>query len=304
MGLEIRRDGIALAEARYDASKRAKRIIHYDFRALTKADQLEAACMELVRDHQLEGASCHLVLGADEYQTYPVEKPKVEAAEVVEALKWKVKDLLDYDLAKAVIDAYPLPADAVRGRNELMTVVVSRRELIQKRVDLLRSLGLNLAAIDITDMALRNLCVSLQVVQENPRAQALLHLRDGAGMMVMVRGMDLYLARHFDFSVANLNDPSRQDQVIQQLGLEIQRSFDYFESQMGQVPPAELLLFGPDPSMPLANMIGGSIAARVAALDPAQHWLERGSQASWLDEINTFVAQGAALRGASPRAGD
>jgi MSHA biogenesis protein MshI len=304
VGLEIRRDGVAMAEARPDPATGRMRVVACEFRGPDNSESVETLCAGMVREHALEGAVCHLVLPTDEYQTFPVEKPKVDASEVVEAVKWKVKDLLDFDLAKAVIDAFPLPADAARGRAELMNVVVCRRELIQKRVDLIRELGLVLDSIDIADLALRNLCLQLQGEPENTRAQALLHLRDGAGMMVMVRAQDLYMARHFDFSVSSLNDPSRQDQVIQQLGLEIQRSFDYFESQMGQVPPPELILFGPDPSLPLANMIGGSIAARVSTLDPAQSWLVRGADASWLDEVNSFVAQGAALRGANIRAAD
>jgi len=88
-----------------------------------------------------------------------------------------------------------------------------------------------------------------------------------------------------------LNEPSQQEQVIQQLALEVQRSFDYFESQLGQRPPGELILFGPDPNIPLANMLGGSITAKVTALDLSVLGMEDG-----LDAINALVAVGATYR--------
>lgn len=298
VGIEIRRDGVALAEVRYDAKTQQAQVISCEFRPISHPDEIKRACEEMVRERQLAGAACHVVLSVDDYQTFPVEKPKVDAAEVIDAVKWKVKDMLDFDIGKAVIDGFPVPQDALRGRGEMITAVVSKRQVIQNRVELMQHLGLELQSIDITDLALRNICMQVQAQQESPRAVALLHLRDGAGMMVIVKAQDLYMARHFDFFIASLNDPSRQDQVIQQLGLEVQRSFDYFESQMGQVPPRDLLLFGPDPSIPLANMIGGSIAAKVVPLDPAESFYLRTPEASALDEINTFVAQGAALRGA------
>lgn len=304
VGIEIRRDGVALAELRHDAKTQQAQVVGCEFRPISHPDDIKRACEEMVRARQLAGAACHVVLSVDDYQTFPVEKPKVDAAEVIDAVKWKVKDLLDFDIGKAVIDGFPVPQDALRGRGDMITAVVSKRQVIQNRVDLIQQLGLDLQSIDITDLALRNICMQIQAQQESPRAVALLHLRDGAGMMVIVKAQDLYMARHFDFFIASLNDPSRQDQVIQQLGLEVQRSFDYFESQMGQVPPRDLLLFGPDPSIPLANMIGGSIAAKVVVLDPAQTFYVRTPDVSALDEINTFVAQGAALRGVGMRADD
>ncbi|MDX1452182.1 MAG: hypothetical protein R3183_06455 [Oleiphilaceae bacterium] len=289
VGLEIRADGMALAVATKN-QEGGRNITFCEYLSCSAAERV-AKLSELVEANKLAGAHCHLVLPAEQYQTYPVEKPKVDESELNDAIRWKVKDMLDFDLENAVTDAYAFPEDALRGRPPLVNVTVARKALIQGYVNLLKECGLSLQCIDVADLALRNVCVQIPDREERPTA--LLYLRNGSGNMILVKGDTLYLARHFDFSVQALNEPSQQDSVMQQLALEIQRSFDYFESQMAQVPPQEMVLAGPDPSIPLANMLGGNIAARVAAFDWSLCFAE--GQAG-VNEVNCLVAAGAALR--------
>ena len=200
--------------------------------------------------------------------------------------------MLDFNLDDAVTDVYDFPSDALRGRPEQLNVVVCRSAIIQEALKLISESGLTLESIDIVDLALRNVAVRLS--DDEHKAQAVLYLRNGAGMMVLVKNGDLYLSRHFDFSLQSLNEPSQQDSVIQNLALEIQRSFDYFESQMGQVPPRTISLIGPDSNVPLANMLGGSIAADVAWLDLTSCYGKE--QKTERNEINSFAAIAGAIR--------
>lgn len=293
VGLEIRADGLGLALARRDSTgqMRGSECI---YRACSAAER-KTTLSELISEYRLSGLPCNLVLPADQYQTYPIELPNVEESELADAARWKIKDMLDFDLESAVTDVYDFPKDALRGRPEQLNVVVSRKAVVQGYVDLVAESDLELVSIDIADLALRN--IARLISGEDQRSAAILYLRPGAGMMVLVKGDSLYLARHFDFSLQSLNEPSQQDSVIQHLALEVQRSFDYFESQMGQVPPQEIYLFGPDPSVPLANMLGGSIAAKVTMLDLSICY--DAEQAAGLEAINGFTALGGALREAS-----
>ena len=291
MGLEVRADGLALAVMGTSNQGGARTIEYCDFVACSAAERV-AKLSELVNERKLAGAACNLVLPAEQYQTYPVEKPKVDDSELADAIRWKVKDMLDFDLENAVTDAYAFPEDALRGRPPLVNVIVARKALIQGYVNLMRESGLELHHIDVADLGLRNIC--MQLPDQEARPLALLYLRNGLGNMVLVKGDTLYLARHFDFSLAALNEPSQQDSVMQHLALEIQRSFDYFESQMAQVPPQELVLAGPDPSIPLVNMLGGASAAKVVPFDWSSSYTLDGP--CGLNEINCLVAAGAALR--------
>lgn len=290
-GVEVQADGISLAVSTLGENG-APKISQSLYRPCKAADR-KAALNEMVSELGADGLSCHVVLPPGQFKTYPIEKPKVEDAELADAVRWKVKDLLDFDLADAVTDVYESPADSLRGRPAQVNVVVSKSKVIQELVDLINQSGLELASIDIVDFAIRN--VEHLISENNDRPIAVLYLRSGAGMMVLAKGSDVYLSRYFDFSSQALNEPSQQSTVIQQLALEVQRSFDYFESQMGQVPPQTIYLLGPNPNLPLTNMLGGSIAATAELLDLSPLFIE--SKVCGLNEINTFAAMGGALRG-------
>jgi len=290
LGIELHNDGISLAVSRIDQSG-ALKISACQYKECLPAERV-TVLVEMVSELGADGSDCHVVLSPGQFKTYPIEKPKVEENELADAARWKVKDLLDFDLEEAVTDVYAFPEDALRGRPAQVNVVVSRKAIIQEIVDLIGNTGLELKSIDIADLAIRNVAQSIS--DNHDRAVAVLYLRNGAGMMVLVKGPTVYFSRHFDFSSQALNEPSQQDSVIQQLALEVQRSFDYFESQMGQVPPQTIYLVGPSPNIPLANMLGGSIAAKAMLLDLSAFF--EGDIMSGVNEIYSFAAIGGALR--------
>jgi MSHA biogenesis protein MshI len=289
VGLEIRSSGIALAVS--SGAGNASRISLCEYRECNAAER-ESVLTELVEEHNLMGVACRVVLPAEQYRVLPVEKPKVENDELVDAVRWKIKDLLDYDVNDAVLDVYDFPSDALKGRPEQVNVVSVRTALIQDTVNLVNKSGLELLSIDISELAIRN--VAIRLSEDQQRAAAVLYLRNGSGMIVLVKGDTLYFSRNFDFSLQALNDVSQQNSVIQQLALEVQRSFDYFESQMAQVPPQTVALIGPAPNMPLANMLGGNIAAQVETIDMSGILQENDNVG--LSEIQAFAALGCVLR--------
>ena len=83
-----------------------------------------------------------------------------------------------------------------------------------------------------------------------------------------------YLSRRLDVPASGLRDAARQESVVQGLALEMQRSLDYYESQMGQVPPAHIHLVAKDSVLPLASMLSSYLAAGVSNLDWAALGLE------------------------------
>lgn len=282
LGLEIRPDGIAVA---YLSDKD----LRFKFLPCNAAERL-SVLKAWLEEQGLEGVHCNVVLPPGQYKSYLLDKPQVDDQELVDALSWRLNDMLEFDIEDAVIDAFEFPDDALRGRPSQVNAVVARKLAIKSVVDLVTEAELNLINIDIADLALRNI---LKAVAEpsSSQAQALLYLRKGGGVLAFTKGATLYLARHFDFSIEALNNPAEQDNVIQTLALEIQRSFDYFESQLAQLPPQELVVFGPNSSLPLVNMLGSSISAKVSALDT-----DALNASNDIACINCLLAIGAALR--------
>ncbi|WP_296933329.1 biogenesis protein MshI [uncultured Marinobacter sp.] len=264
--LEIRPDGIAWAESGGP-----------DVGSAGFADCLparrQAALVELVENHGWSGAATTLVLPLDQYQVFQMDRPEgLEESELGDALKWKLKDFLDFSPSEAVSDVFPFPKDASRGRGELVNVVAARKILVSELVRLVQEAGLELERIDIAELALRNLVCRLD---ENGRGAALVHLKDSYGQMVICKDNTLYLSRRLDVTSEDLRDAARQESAVQSLALEMQRSLDYYESQLGQVPPAMIRLVARDSVLPLASMLSSYVAAGIETLD----WSSLGLQA-------------------------
>ena len=218
----------------------------------------------LVSEQGLEGARTKVVLGQNQYQIFQAERPNVEAGELAEAVRWKLGDLLDYPATEAVIDTFPFPEDASRDRGTLINAVCAHQDRIQQIVDTVHEAGLSLEAIDIAELALRNL---LARDDREERGAAMVYLGSKNGHVVFCRGEMLYMARRLDVSHAQLRDAATQEQTVQDLALEIQRSLDYYESQLRQIPPPRVQLAGHPEALPLAGMLNSEVTAEVVDLD-------------------------------------
>jgi len=259
--LEIRPDGIAWAEA-------GGRVGFSDCLPAKREEILRT----LVSEYAWGGADTTLVLPLDQYQVFQLERPEgVDESELGDALKWKLKDFLDFNPSDAVSDVFPFPQDASRGRGDLVNVVAARKSLVSELVALVEACGLTLVSIDIAELALRNL---VPRIDPGNRGAAVVHMRERFGQMIVCKGHTLYLSRRLDVTSDDLRDAARQESAVQSLALEMQRSLDYYESQLGQVPPAVIRLVARDNVMPLSSMLASYVAASVETLDWTPFGLE------------------------------
>jgi MSHA biogenesis protein MshI len=262
---------------------------------------------EVVKAQGLTGSRCVNVLEPRAYTLLLVEAPEVEPAELKSALRWRVKDLLDFHVDDAVLDAFAIPGHALRGRPRMLYVAAARASLIGRRAELLRSAGLEVTAMDIPELALRNIAALLP---EDINGLALLLIRDQASIITLTRQATLYLTRGIEVGSEQLlraaTPPGTAPEaimdegqrVIDALVLEVQRSLDYYESHSGQPPVTGLLLAPLETPIPgLADYLSERLALPVDRLELG-HVLE-GAQA--LDPATAhqcLAAMGGALRAA------
>src|SRR5262245_41425598 len=69
----------------------------------------------VARELALDRYRCLTLLAPDEYQLLLVEAPNVQPAELKAAVRWRVKDLLDYHVDDATIDVLDIPPDPSGG---------------------------------------------------------------------------------------------------------------------------------------------------------------------------------------------
>lgn len=247
-GIELSSAGISVARVERQGGARP-RLRACEFRESTP-DGAGPALAQIASQYGLKRARCTTLLGTGDYQLLLTEAPDVGADELKQALRWKIKDLIDFHINDATLDVFNLPGYVPGTPAREMYTVAARNEAIQKRVDLLTGAGIGLEVIDIPELAQRNLAALLP---EDTAGVALLSLQEQSGLITITRQGFLYLSRSLNLGHESLRSAADPAKYFDHIALEVQRSLDYFESHFRETPIRHLVL------TPLAEPVPGFV---------------------------------------------
>ncbi len=292
-GIGIDPDGVCLATVSH-APGRRPRLTACDFRPLDGAAEGRARLLARVSaEHRLKRARCATVLNEEDYKLLLTAAPDVPAQELRAALRWRIKDLIDFHINDATIDVFDLPVEQARGTPREMYVVAARNQAIQQRVECLQEAGISLDVVDIRELCQRNVAALLP---EDANGVVLLSLQARTGLLTLTRQGLLYLARPLAVGLEALRRDETRDDCLGQIALEVQRSLDYYESHFRQ-PPIRHLVVAPlgEPVHGLTDHLAGNLNTQVAELDMrAIVECDRTIPPEW--QARCLPALGAALR--------
>lgn len=291
-GIELRTDGASLVRVVREPG-RAPRVTACDYVEWNGPNDRGRTLGRFTAEHDLGRARCATVLDADDYSLLLTEAPEVPADELRAAMRWRVKDLIDFHIDDATIDVFDVTTSHNPGRTRSMYVVVARNSAIQRRVDLCDSAGIGLDIIDIPEMAQRNLAA---ILPEDVRGLAMLTLAQTRGLITITRQGELFLSRRLELGLETLRAAADATPLFEQIALELQRSLDYFDSHFRQAPIDRLVL------SPSAGTVTGLVEHLDRNLNLTASVLDLGGALQFepahagLLADRAFMALGAALR--------
>lgn len=257
--------GVYLAQIKFVGARPA--VVHCEYHGVSavSAETLERVCREA-------GVSNHAfttLLAPSDYQISLVEAPNVPVAELKTAIRWKIKDGLNYHIDDATVDVLQIPASRYgsdRPRN--LYAISAQNGVVQQRIALFEQAKLQLDVIDIQETAQRNIAA---LYEQEERALGLLVFDDNGGLLTFTSGGELYLSRRIEIGVGQLQDADERlrTQMRDRVELELQRSLDYFDRQFNHLPLSRVLICVPDDTG-LVAFLGDNIEAKVEALDLSQ----------------------------------
>lgn len=288
---------------------------------------MQSALEAMLKDHHLQQARAATVMAPGSFSLLLVEAPEVDPTELKAAVRWRIKDMLDFHIDDAVIDVFDIPGQKERGRTHMMYVVAARANLVQSRIDLLEQSSLALDVIDIPELTQRNVAALLP---EDGAGVALLSFSDGAGLITLSQHATLYLARGIDVGLdALVPGPADDDAVsaptpagltldtpfapageglsfgdiaperqraFDSIVLEIQRSLDYYESHFSQPPISALVISPLEREVPgIVEYLATNLGVPVRMLD-LNAVLESAQVLDSATQARCLPAIGAALR--------
>ena len=178
-------------------------------------------------------AQLQLILASGLYQLLLTDKPNVDVAELPQALLWSVKDMVTLPVPQIHLDYFEPPLVS----NKINVVVVDKTKLISM-VQAIHEQNLQLIGISIEELATTNL------FDDNQARLVVSHNSGQELLLTVVKQGQLYMQRrvrgftHLDKALAEELAYGMADN----LSLEIQRSMDYFESQLRQDPVSSIEL--------------------------------------------------------------
>ncbi|WP_086931218.1 hypothetical protein [Agarilytica rhodophyticola] len=280
VGIEIITEGLALVAKGCFGEKNDIDLVHV-IHCEQKQDKLAHELNHFVNKAKIHKRLCHLILSPADYQLLLIEAPDVDDTDLREAARWRIKDLISTPLEKVVVDVFRLPDDASRSAKKMAYVVVTELDRVNELIALINGAGLTLASIDIAEMALRNIALMVND-QMHERGVGIVRIFQGGGIVLLYREGNLYLSRQFQL---NYNGGLLDDLPCDELALEIQRSIDYYERQMGLVPPGALYVGGENIS---EDKICQDFARNLTV--PAQ-FLDITPTVEFVDDIDSAMTQ-------------
>ncbi len=212
----------------------------------------EAAVLRrLRRELKLDQCRCVTLLRTGDYQIVPVEAPNVLPNEMKNAVRWRVKDMIDFPVEEATVDAVAIPGtEGVGGRPAQMLAVVARNQVIASAIKPFNDADIPLEIIDVPEFAQRNVA---RWLEPEGRGVALLSLDERGGLLTFTSGGELYQHRRIDIPLSSLRgggpEPTESEELhleeespYDRLALELQRTFDHFDRQFPRVALAKLVV--------------------------------------------------------------
>ena len=183
-------------------------------------------------DHPyLTQAVINIILPSDQYQMLVVDRPNVNDEELTQAVRYAAKDYVNLPLDEVAVDYFDIPIQ-IFGQNKLNLIAV-RLDFLQKLIKTCLRRCEKINRISVDELAYQEL-----FTDDKDASMLVIHQPNEELLMQIVKEGQLYFFRRIrGYNKLNeYTDFEINQGAADSLSIEIQRSLDYFESQLRQAP--------------------------------------------------------------------
>ncbi|BDX08136.1 MSHA biogenesis protein MshI [Planctobacterium marinum] len=196
----------------------------------------QSSLKSFVEEQQLQNTKTTLVFATKKYKLVQTDKPAVPEEELAQALQWSAKDLL-MTQDEVVMDYFDLPAQTM-GANKVNVVAIPKAELFDVCQGVLEA-GLFIERVTVEELA------TCELLPKNQEGYVTVFQAPGAEVCLnIVKAGKLYFSRRIKGyeQISSFTEMELQMGVSETLSVELQRSMDFFESQLRQAPVKKIYL--------------------------------------------------------------
>lgn len=225
------------------------------------------ALARLAQSRGLKRFRCTTLLGEAEYRVAQLDAPGVPDEERLQALRWRMKDAVDFPVESAALAVADIPSQP--GRQASVFAIAAAQAVVAERMAGFEQAKIRLEAIDIPEMAVRNVAA---LFEEANRGLAFLAMSRGDSLLTITYQGELCLSRRIDMSPDALvqEEPERRRLAQERLALELQRTLDNFDRQYGFISLSRLIVASEVDCAALVAALADNLYVPVQAMDLAQ----------------------------------
>lgn len=261
IGLQISSGWVAVGVLSADGQY----LIHCQLLETEPGDEGEAL-KKLVAANRWSGATAMIVLSSADYQAQQIDMPGIPEEELTGAAQLRVRELSRTPSEQAAVAVCRLCSDRRPDGGSMALVGVAEKRRIEELVGMVEASGVRVESVIPQELALSKLA---QQTPDPAAGVALLYITENGGLVAITRGDRLYLARRHSYGVTSLDGSDSLG--IEGLSLELQRSLDYYESQLASSAASQLLVLPAQLERdPLLEQLQANLAVPAARLDLIQ----------------------------------
>ncbi len=191
----------------------------------------QSSLNQFLQHPMLKQAVLNIVLPSEQYQLLVVDRPNVDDEALPQAIRYSAKDYLAAKLEDVAIDYFDIPIQ-IFGQDKV-NLVATKLNFLQPLIKICLRHCLRIHRISIDELAYQDLFTddkdASMLVIHQPNEELLMQIVK-SGQLCFFRRIRGYskLDEYTDFEI--------NQGAADSLSIEIQRSLDYFESQLRQAP--------------------------------------------------------------------
>lgn len=301
LAVASRKDAVELAHIQAGAGGRPEVTLCESYR---KEGSEAETLFRLRKQYDIDRYRVTTALRFGEYQFLQAEPPDVPSEEIKEAMRWRIKELVDFPVDQATLDVLEVPMEGAEGaRSRFVFVACAPNEVIGARIRTLQQAGIDLEAIEVPETVQRNIA---SLYEPPGRGLAMLGFSAEGGLLTFTYRGELHAFRRLEITLDQLVNAGYDERqaLFDRIVLELQRSLDTFEHQYHYVSLAQLLVMPLPEEIGLASYLAQNLYVPVEAADLAKvmDFIKVPELRSPGRQAQCFHLLGAALRGYEVRA--
>ncbi len=231
---------------------------------LTNESEFSRNITHFIDELREDNTQVAVVLPNHMYQIVQMDKPSLTDEEIKKSLRWTVKDLVTIPVENIVADYVDNPIK--QGFQDKITTFVANKALLMPIINGIEKSHAELSKITSEELVLAGLvamdnAAHLIIHQHKEQEPSIQIIKDGALVFTRrLRGFSL---------LSSLTIEELKAGLLDNFSLEIQRSIDFFESQLKQPPLKTLQLFLPSEVLPqIIEQLTQHFVVKVTGFEP------------------------------------